>query len=95
MNTQVIEKSTFLFFFIKKSQVPLPTKIRDKYPVNVDPSPKVLHPFFLQNFDSVVSEEELDKMINNVDKDGDGGIDFKEFIALMENNFKRQVRMPM
>eukprot|EP00493_Phyllostaurus_siculus_P022285 UN22617 len=40
----------------------------------------------MKKFPSVVSESEVEQMIGLVDVNGDGEIDFNEFLQLMENN---------
>ena len=40
----------------------------------------------MKNVQTVISEEEVEQMIQVVDINGDGGIDFNEFFQLMENN---------
>jgi len=40
----------------------------------------------MSNFGHIVSSKELDEMIKLVDKDGNGLVDFKEFLNLMESN---------
>jgi len=40
----------------------------------------------MANFGHVISNDEIDKMIALVDVDGNGLVDFKEFIHLMDNN---------
>lgn len=40
----------------------------------------------MANFGHLVTKAEIDEMVNLVDKDGNGLIDFKEFLALMDSN---------
>lgn len=40
----------------------------------------------MKNFGNIISGEELDEMIKIVDKDGNGLVDFKEFLNLMDSN---------
>jgi len=40
------------------------------------------------NFGHVIANEELDNMIKLADSDGNGLIDFKEFLCLMEQNYQ-------
>merc|ERR1711973_598931 len=40
----------------------------------------------MKNFHSLVSDEELEQMIELVDTNGDGSIDFNEFFELMANS---------
>lgn len=40
----------------------------------------------MKNFGNIMSNNELDEMIKVVDKDGNGLVDFKEFLNLMDSN---------
>jgi len=40
----------------------------------------------MSNFGNMITNEELDEMIKVVDKDGNGLVDFKEFLNLMDSN---------
>jgi len=44
----------------------------------------------MKNFNTMVTEQELEQMVTLVDTNGDGGVDFKEFLALMERNCAAQ-----
>ena len=37
----------------------------------------------LENLGAKMSDEQIDEMVSEVDKDGDGNIDYQEFLELM------------